>query len=58
MKTGMMQSAFDFETVEGNAVVIAYDDGDFIEFPTIDQILAKFTKDHRKHRYFSYNLRF
>lgn len=54
----MINCAFDFETVEGDAVVIGYDNGDYIEFPEIDEILDKFTSDSRRHRWWSYNLRF
>ena len=54
----MINHAFDFETVLGNAVVIGYSDGTYIEFPTLDEILERFTSDPKKNRWWSYNLRF
>ncbi|MCK4499457.1 hypothetical protein KAU11_03105, partial [Candidatus Babeliales bacterium] len=51
-------NAFDTETVAGNIVVIGFDDETYLEFPTLDQILTKLTKNPNKTRYFTYNIRF
>ena len=46
------------ETVQGNAVVVGFDDGTHIEFPTIDQILTRLTQNKHRRRWWCYNIRF
>ncbi len=53
-----MNSGFDTETVDGNIVVIAWDDGKYIEYPTIDEIFSVFSESQYKRRFFCWNLRF
>lgn len=51
--------SYDTETVDGEVVVIAYGDGDYQLYPTLDQFLEKMTSGTGgSGRYFTWNLRF
>jgi len=50
--------AFDFETVQGQAVLCCFSDGTVLKHPTLDQMLSKLTRHNRKRRYFAWNIQF
>ena len=54
----MTNFAFDTETVNGNIVVLAISNGDYIIEPDLKQCLELLTKNTNQTRYFTYNLRF
>lgn len=54
----MKNYAFDFETAQGVPVCIGFSDGSVIEYPTLDEVLEKLTRNYKKSRYFCYNAQF